>query len=156
MRLGRGDRVRAVVQLAGVEGPVAVVVHRRRAEHCAVAGGHRHGGARFADPGLSYALAKQVNVSQVAVAALRWGARGARVNAISPGVISTAMGRAELAGVSGEIMRIMVDGSATKRLGTPEDIAAAAEFLLGPQSSFVTGTNLLVDGGAVAGVRHPA
>lgn len=112
--------------------------------------------ARFSDPGLSYALAKQVNLSQVAATSLSWAARGARVNAISPGVISTAMGRAELAGASGEIMRMMVDGSATKRLGTPEDIAPAAEFLLGPQSSFITGTSLLVDGGVVAGIRHPA
>lgn len=48
----------------------------------------------------------------------------------------------------------MVAMSATGRLGTPDDIAAATAFLLDPQrSSFVTGTNLLVDGGAVAAVR---
>jgi NAD(P)-dependent dehydrogenase (short-subunit alcohol dehydrogenase family) len=47
----------------------------------------------------------------------------------------------------------MVDSSATGRLGTPDDIASAAEFLLSSRASFVTGTDLLVDGGAVAAVR---
>jgi NAD(P)-dependent dehydrogenase (short-subunit alcohol dehydrogenase family) len=60
------------------------------------------------------------------------------------------MGAAELEGPSGEFMRSMVAGSGTGRLGTPDDIAAAAEFLVGPQSSFITGTDLLVDGGVVA------
>jgi len=42
--------------------------------------------------------------------------------------------------------------SGSGRVGTPEDIARAAEFLLDPQSSFITGTDLLVDGGVVAAV----
>jgi NAD(P)-dependent dehydrogenase (short-subunit alcohol dehydrogenase family) len=63
------------------------------------------------------------------------------------------MGRAELASENGEVMRMLVDGSATRRLGTPEDIAAAAEFLLSPAASFITGTNLLVDGGVCSTIR---
>jgi NAD(P)-dependent dehydrogenase (short-subunit alcohol dehydrogenase family) len=59
----------------------------------------------------------------------------------------------ELAGSSGEFMRQMVASSATARLGTPDDIAAATEFLLSSRAAFVTGTDLLVDGGAVAAVR---
>lgn len=47
----------------------------------------------------------------------------------------------------------MVDMSATGRLGTPDDIAGAATFLLDPQAGFITGTDLLVDGGVVAAVR---
>lgn len=101
----------------------------------------------------AYVLAKRANALRVQAAAISWGERGARVNSISPGVISTPMGQQELAGESGEQMRAMVAMSATKRLGTPDDIAAAAAFLLGPQASFVTGTDLLVDGGAVAAVR---
>jgi NAD(P)-dependent dehydrogenase (short-subunit alcohol dehydrogenase family) len=107
----------------------------------------------FPNPGHAYAVAKQANVARVAAAAKTWGARGATVNAISPGVISTAMGRAELASENGEVMRMLVDGSATRRLGTPEDIAAAAEFLLSPAASFITGTNLLVDGGVCSTIR---
>jgi NAD(P)-dependent dehydrogenase (short-subunit alcohol dehydrogenase family) len=75
------------------------------------------------------------------------------VNSISPGIISTPMGAEELAGQSGDQMRQMVAASATGRLGTPDDIAAAAAFLLDPRASFITGTDLLVDGGAVAAVR---
>ncbi|WP_442932272.1 SDR family oxidoreductase [Mycobacterium sp. 050134] len=47
----------------------------------------------------------------------------------------------------------MIAASATGRLGNPGDIAAAAAFLLGPGASFITGTDLLVDGGGDRGVR---
>jgi NAD(P)-dependent dehydrogenase (short-subunit alcohol dehydrogenase family) len=50
-------------------------------------------------------------------------------------------------------MRQMIGVSATKRLGTPDDIAGVAAFLLGPDASFVTGTDILVDGGVVASLR---
>jgi NAD(P)-dependent dehydrogenase (short-subunit alcohol dehydrogenase family) len=107
------------------------------------------------DPGFAYAIAKRANQVRVRAASVPWGRRRARVNSISPGVISTPMGVAELNGPSGEFMQAMVFGSGTGRLGTPDDIASAAEFLLGPQASFITGTDLLVDGGAVAGVLFP-
>jgi NAD(P)-dependent dehydrogenase (short-subunit alcohol dehydrogenase family) len=101
----------------------------------------------------AYPFAKRANQLRVAAAASHWGARGARINSISPGVIATAMGRRELAGPSGDSMRAMVDGSGVRRLGTPDDIAAAAEFLLSPAAGFITGVDLLVDGGVVAAVR---
>lgn len=63
------------------------------------------------------------------------------------------MGRQELDGESGRHMRAMVQASGTGRLGTADDIAAAAAFLLGPDASFVTGNDLLVDGGVVAALR---
>jgi len=102
---------------------------------------------------MAYPFAKRANQIRVAAAAGAWGERGARINSISPGVISTAMGRLELDSESGALMRVMVDNSGLRRLGTPEDIAAAAEFLLGPSASFVTGTDLLVDGGVVVAIR---
>lgn len=108
------------------------------------------------DPGIAYSLSKRANQLRVQAAATTWGERGARVNSISPGVISTPMGQEELAGDSGERMRGMVAGSGTGRVGTPADIAAAAAFLLGPDSTFITGTDLLVDGGVVAAVRTGA
>jgi NAD(P)-dependent dehydrogenase (short-subunit alcohol dehydrogenase family) len=101
----------------------------------------------------AYPFAKRANQLRVAAAADTWGRRGARINSISPGIISTAMGRQELDGDSGQMMRAMVDSSATGRVGTPDDIAAAADFLLSPAASFITGTDLLVDGGVVAAVR---
>jgi NAD(P)-dependent dehydrogenase (short-subunit alcohol dehydrogenase family) len=111
--------------------------------------------SEIANSGLAYALAKRANQARVRAASVWWGRRRARVNSISPGIISTPMGVAELNGPSGEFMQSMVDGSGTGRIGTPEDIAAAAEFLTGPQSSFITGTDLLVDGGAVSALLFP-
>jgi NAD(P)-dependent dehydrogenase (short-subunit alcohol dehydrogenase family) len=106
------------------------------------------------DPGTAYAIAKRANQARVEAASIEWGRRGGRVVSISPGVIATPMGRAELAGASGDFMRTMVDASGTRRLGTPDDIAAVVEFLLSPAASFITGTDVRVDGGAVAAVRH--
>lgn len=110
----------------------------------------------ISDPGTAYMMAKRANQVRVRAAALVWGHRRARVNSISPGIISTPMGNVELNGPSGEFMRAMVSGSPTGRLGTPYDIASAVEFLVGPQSSFITGTDLLVDGGVVAAVLNGA
>ncbi|HUV10659.1 MAG TPA: SDR family oxidoreductase [Acidimicrobiia bacterium] len=106
------------------------------------------------DPGIAYALAKRGNQARVEAASIACGRRGGRVVSISPGVIATPMGRAELAGASGGFMRTMVEGSGTQRLGTPDDIAAVVEFLVSPAASFITGTDVRVDGGAVAAVRH--
>lgn len=101
----------------------------------------------------AYPFAKRANQLRVAAAAAAWGRRGARINSISPGVISTAMGRRELSGDSGQIMRAMIDASASGRIGTPDDIAAAVEFLLGSSAAFITGADLLVDGGVIAAFR---
>ncbi len=109
--------------------------------------------SKITDSRMAYPFAKRANQIRVAAAAGAWGERGARINSISPGVISTAMGRLELASESGTLMRAMVDNSGLRRLGTPEDIAAATEFLLGPSAAFVTGTDLLVDGGVVAAIQ---
>jgi NAD(P)-dependent dehydrogenase (short-subunit alcohol dehydrogenase family) len=98
----------------------------------------------------AYMVAKRGSQIRVRAAASPWGLRGARVNSISPGVISTPMGLQELSGEAGSAIQDLVDNSAARRPGTPEDIAAAAEFLLDPRAGFITGTDLLVDGGVVA------
>lgn len=105
-----------------------------------------------ADPRTAYGLAKRGTQLRVQAASSAWGLRGARVNSVSPGVIATAMGRQELAGASEAVMHRLIEQSATGRLGTPSDIANAAAFLLGPEATFIAGTDLLVDGGAVAGL----
>ena len=101
----------------------------------------------------AYPLAKRGNQLRVQAASSQWGTRGARINSISPGVISTAMGQQELDGEYGDVMRAMIGASGTGRVGTPSDIADAAAFLLGPTATFITGTDLLVDGGVIAAAR---
>ena len=106
-----------------------------------------------AHPGIAYTLAKRGNQLRVQAAAHAWGSKGARINTISPGVISTPMGRAELQGEAGTHIQSMVDLSGARRVGSPDDIAAAAAFLTGPDSTFITGNDLLVDGGVISTQR---
>ncbi|MCF1593490.1 SDR family oxidoreductase [Streptomyces muensis] len=103
----------------------------------------------------AYILAKRANLVRVQAAALAWSRRGARVNSISPGVIATAMAKAEADGESGEHMLKMIDACGAGRPGTPGEIADAVAFLTGPQAQYITGTDLLVDGGQAAWLhRH--
>jgi NAD(P)-dependent dehydrogenase (short-subunit alcohol dehydrogenase family) len=103
------------------------------------------------DPGLAYGLAKFGVLDLVRRNAAGWAARGARINSVSPGSIDTPMGRAELEGQPA--MRAMLEQTPFPRLGTAEEVAAVAGFLLSPAAAFVTGTDVLVDGGLVASVR---
>jgi len=76
-----------------------------------------------------------------------------RGSSISPGVISTPMGRQELEGPMGDYIQSMIDLSGARRAGTADDVTAVAAFLAGPDSSFITGNDILVDGGAVSAQR---
>lgn len=105
------------------------------------------------DSGIAYGVAKRANQVRVEAASVAWGRRGGRVVSISPGIISTPMTVEELAGPSGDHMRGMIEMSACRRLGTAVDIAAAVEFLVSPAASFITGTDVLVDGGVVAAIK---
>lgn len=80
------------------------------------------------------------------VAALELGPRGIRVNAVAPGFVHTPLteGAAAIPGVVEEY----VENTALGRAGTPEDIAAAVSFLCSPQSSWLTGEILDLNGGA--------
>lgn len=108
------------------------------------------------DGGAAYGVAKRANQLRVQAASVAWGQRGGRTVSISPGIISTPMGQAELAGPSGEMMRNMIAASGVKRIGTPDDIAAVVEFLISHEASFITGTDVLVDGGTVAALHYAA
>jgi len=107
------------------------------------------------DVASAYGIAKRANQVRVEAASVVWGRRGGRVVSLSPGIIATPMGNAELAGPFGDVMRAMIDQSGTGRIGTPDDIAIVVEFLVSPGASFITGTDLLVDGGVVAAMRYP-
>jgi len=105
------------------------------------------------NPGAAYALAKRANSLRVRAAAVEWGERGARVNTISPGIIITPLARDEMAGPGAEGYRRMIENSAAGRPGTTDEIATVAALLLGSDGAFITGSDLLIDGGVVAGIR---
>ncbi|WP_405923716.1 SDR family oxidoreductase [Streptomyces sp. NBC_00035] len=101
----------------------------------------------------AYIVSKRANHLRVQAAALAWNLRGARVNSVSPGVISTAMAKAEAESPSGEHMLKMLDACGAGRTGTPGEIAEVVAFLVGPGAPYITGTDLLVDGGQAAWIR---
>ena len=101
----------------------------------------------------AYAMSKRANHLRVQAEGVRWGDRGARVNSVSPGIILTPLAQEEMASEGGQVYRSMIDASAAGRVGTTDEIAAAAAFLLGPEATFVTGSDLLIDGGVIAAIR---
>jgi NAD(P)-dependent dehydrogenase (short-subunit alcohol dehydrogenase family) len=103
--------------------------------------------------GIAYAVSKRGVIRLVERHARAWGAKGARLVSVSPGVIDTPMGRLEDANEAS--MADMVSASALAREGRPEEMAAVVALLISDAASFLTGTDVLVDGGAVAAQRFP-
>ncbi|MET7696494.1 SDR family oxidoreductase [Streptomyces sp. NPDC005485] len=101
----------------------------------------------------AYALSKRANSLRVLAAASAWGKRGARVNTISPGVIITPLALDELSGPRGEWFEHVRKVSAAGRFAGPDEVADAAAFLLGRSAGFITGADLLMDGGVTSALR---
>jgi NAD(P)-dependent dehydrogenase (short-subunit alcohol dehydrogenase family) len=98
----------------------------------------------------AYQIAKRGNSLRVMAEAVRWGKRGARVNTISPGIIMTPLAKDELSGPRGAGYRRMIEVSAAERPGTPDEVGNVAALLMGPDGGFITGSDLLMDGGVTA------
>lgn len=95
----------------------------------------------------AYALAK-AGVAQLARnLAVEWGPRKVRVNAVSPGFIATELSQPLLD--NAEFMARRMAMTPLRRPGTPQEVAGAVVFLASPAGAFVTGHNLVVDGGTV-------
>jgi NAD(P)-dependent dehydrogenase (short-subunit alcohol dehydrogenase family) len=98
----------------------------------------------------AYQLSKRGNALRVMAEAVRWGKRGARVNTISPGIIITPLAKDELTGPRGEGYRRMIEGFPVGRAGTSDEVANVAALLMGPDGAFITGSDILMDGGVTS------
>lgn len=98
----------------------------------------------------AYQMAKRCNVKRVMSEAVKWGAKGARVNSISPGIVVTPLAIDEFNGPRGDFYKNMFAKCPAGRPGTADEIANVAELLMGEKGAFITGADFLIDGGATA------
>ena len=108
-------------------------------------------GDGLAAAGQGYGYAKRGVMRLVAREAVAWGARGARICSISPGIIDTPQGRQEFE--EQPAMATMIDLTPIKRWGQPEEIGNVVAFLLSDDASFMTGCDVVVDGGVSPRMR---
>lgn len=102
-------------------------------------------GPEGATPQMAYVYSKWGILAFARRNAAAWGARGARIVSLSPGLIATTQGALEFEKSEGK--RRMFELSPLQREGTMLEIADAVEFLASDRASFISGTDLLVDGG---------
>ena len=98
----------------------------------------------------AYQLAKRCNEKRTMYEAVEWGKRGARLNAIAPGIIVTPLAVDEFNGIRGDFYKNMFAKCPAGRPGTTDEIADVAELLMSERAQFITGSTFLVDGGATA------
>ena len=102
------------------------------------------------DPLKAYQDSKRCNVLRVMAEANNWGKRGATVNSISPGIVITPLANDELNGPRKEGYRKMLSLCPAGRAGTPDEIGDLAEFLMSHKGRFISGSDILIDGGTTA------
>jgi NAD(P)-dependent dehydrogenase (short-subunit alcohol dehydrogenase family) len=110
-------------------------------------------GPAIEDPGTAYAWAKRGVQRFVQQEAVRLGPVGARICSISPGIVDTPQGRQEAE--SHPFMDELVKRTPLGRVGRADELAAVVAFLLSDEASFLTGVDLLVDGGVCAALLGP-
>lgn len=101
----------------------------------------------------AYCLSKRANHLRIQAESLKWAKRGGRVNSISPGIILTALAKYELDSPIGDGYRAMIQHSAAKRVGTVDEVATLAHYLLNQEAGFTTGSDFLMDGGVIAAMK---
>lgn len=101
-----------------------------------------------AEPGLAYRVSKRGVLLLAKRLSNRFGSNRVRINSISPGIIDTPMGRAEMH--RWPIMAALVNASSLPRAADAREVAEVARFLCSPAASFITGTDILVDGGSLS------
>lgn len=99
----------------------------------------------------AYSAAKGAVTSLVRCLASEWGGHGVRVNAVAPGWIDTPMLHQAMKADPERLARVLAR-TPLRRLGRPEEVAAAVRFLCADAGGFITGSVLTVDGGAAIGL----
>jgi NAD(P)-dependent dehydrogenase (short-subunit alcohol dehydrogenase family) len=105
-------------------------------------------GGLGASPGTgAYSISKAGVISLTKSAAIEYGSQGIRANAVCPGFVET-----ELTGGPGSGARFpqLLEASALKRAGQPEEVAELASFLASDRAAFITGAIIPIDGGTTA------
>lgn len=105
---------------------------------------------RIRDTLHAYQMAKRCNVKRVMAEAVKWGAAGARINSISPGIVVTPLALDEFNGPRGDFYKNMFARCPAGRPATADEVANVAELLLSDKGAFITGADFLIDGGATA------
>jgi NAD(P)-dependent dehydrogenase (short-subunit alcohol dehydrogenase family) len=105
------------------------------------------------DTGMAYSWAKRGVHRLVNREASRLGPLGARICSVSPGLIDTPMNAQEMA--EHPFMEVLLQQTPLGRLGQADELASVVEFLLSDEASFVSGIDVLVDGGVVAAIKAP-
>ena len=98
----------------------------------------------------AYQMAKHCNEKRVMAQSVEWGKRGARLNAIAPGIIVTPLAIDEFNGIRGDFYKNMFAKCPAGRPGTADEVANVAELLMSDKGAFITGSTFLIDGGATA------
>lgn len=98
----------------------------------------------------AYQLAKRCNEKRVMAQSVEWGKRGARLNAIAPGIIVTPLAIDEFNGIRGDFYKNMFAKCPAGRPGTADEVANVAELLMSDKGAFITGSTFLIDGGATS------
>jgi NAD(P)-dependent dehydrogenase (short-subunit alcohol dehydrogenase family) len=154
VRAGEGDALVNVASVAGHGFPKVLVPFRAfpfaetdpdRFERAVVKRSRALG--KKLRSGLAYGITKSFVIWYTRRMAVEFGRRGARIVSVSPGTFDTPMGQLEKDHGASEFLKV----SAIKRFGRPEEIAAVLAFCASEAPGYLTGTDILVDGGSRAG-----
>lgn len=172
--LGWQGRIDVLVCNAGVQGPAAPLAQAKDADWQRVFEVNLRGATRFTDqllPAMAqagggsvvlmssiaglrgnariglYGLSKAALAQLARNLAVEWGPRGVRVNAVSPGLVRTPLAAPLLADAG--FMQRRLAATPLRRVGEPHEIAGVVAMLASPAGAFMTGQNLVVDGGTL-------
>ncbi|MGM0213057.1 SDR family oxidoreductase [Enterococcus sp. AZ109] len=112
--------------------------------------------AAIPNSGSAYSISKRAYILRVQAQSMEWGKRGARINSISPGIIITPLALDELNSPAKAGYEAFIQASPTGRVGTPDEVATLGAYLLSDDAGFITGSDILIDGGVIAAMKTGA